>query len=98
MSVECAAQIYWGEFFSYEDDIENLQINDPESLVIAKETLEKLSSEAKLLLNLIINLPEEMFWKNGALNKTEIKKILREEFKWQWKTIGLAWKELKNLI
>jgi hypothetical protein len=70
----------------------------PETLYIMKETLNNLSSEAKMLLRFVKDLPDELFLVNGKPKKTEISKILRKEFRWSLKMISLTWLEISNLM
>lgn len=101
--IEAAANIWWGESFDLEKQSEDFLTrntfahNDenPETIYMAKEMLTSLSKEAKDVLNMIMNSPEEMFLGNDKLSQMALRRILRKKG-WSWKRVLSVQRELKD--
>jgi hypothetical protein len=76
-----ACEIYWGEWTNYEDCV-LLERETPETILISKDNLEKLPKECKTLVDIIINLPEEMFCINGKLKTSLFYKFVELKTGW----------------
>lgn len=87
-NIEDAAYVLWGHNVDIENidiisEISELEKNDPETLLIAKDNLKNsLSKECRIVAETIMNLPEEMFLVNGKLKKTALRKILKKKMGW----------------
>jgi hypothetical protein len=90
--LEHAATIYFG-VFSPEDYLTPEQ-ETPETLLIQKDALQKLSEEAKFLIDILINLPDEMILSTGRVCYKRLSKFLQEKG-WSKKRVQNSWDELK---
>lgn len=95
--IERAAEIHWGQYIPINgneslDREKYLQENDtPESLLIEKDKFWKMPQECKIVAEIILNLPEEMFTANGKVKKGELLKIMKEKLGWdERKTIKVT--------
>lgn len=95
--LEAAAIVWFGEYQSIDpDNLQYVTEENPESILIAKELLTNLSREAKEVVTIIINSPEEMFLKSGSFRQMELRKILRKKG-WGWKKVLSVQKELQEI-
>jgi hypothetical protein len=76
-----ACEVFWGEWVPYEDCV-LLTTETPETLLMEKESINSLPKECKLLAELIVNLPEEMFLNNGRLKRTFFRKFVKTKTGW----------------
>lgn len=76
-----ACEIYWGEWVDYED-CNLLERETPETILISKDNLEKLPKECKTLTDIIVNLPEEMYFINGKLKTNLFFKFVELKTGW----------------
>lgn len=90
----CASNVFFGDFIPLED-ITLVENKNPESILIAKSIFQSLSNEAKEVINIILNAPNELFLVNGKFKKMELSKILREN-KWSFKKIYSIQKEISE--
>lgn len=103
--IERAAEIHWGQYLDYHDTIlQNkegyLQIADtPESILIEKDKFWKLPNECRIIAEIILFLPEEMFMSNGRLKKVEFYKIIKKKLGWdRKKTVKITNKLSKCMV
>jgi hypothetical protein len=76
-----ACAVFWGEWL--DPDLITLQASDnPEQNCILMETIENLSLEAKLVLSVIINMPDEVFTKTGRVIQHKFEEQMKNEFGW----------------
>lgn len=54
----------------------------PEDILIAKDTLNLLSDEAKIMTKLVLNCPEEFFLQNGRIKRSALRRMCRESLGW----------------
>ena len=104
LSIVHGAEVFWGEYLDQADV--NLQNNEPylqtkdnpESLLIEKDKLWTLPNECKIIAEIILNLPEEMFLTNGRVKKESLFKVVNERLGWnRRKTIAVTSKLSKCL-
>lgn len=95
-ALEQAASVWWGEWI--ESDKPGLLWTDsnPETILIHKQMFTCLSTEAKDFLDIISDLPDEIFFSSGKLIWREANKIFRRKG-WSWKRIAIVRKELEKL-
>lgn len=99
-NLELAAQIFWGEYVDH--DLCHLTNcgDNPENQYMIKESIEKLSEEAKFLLSVIYDLPDviynRMMGSSGALISTEIDSWMKRAHKWSDRKIALRKRELSK--
>ncbi len=92
--LEKAAEVWWGDWIDLSKA--DLQTSStPEYLLMQKELLTILSNEAKDLIAIISELPDEMFLSSGRLIWRELNKVLRRKG-WSWKKINLVREELQE--
>jgi hypothetical protein len=90
-----ACEIYWGEWVNYEEC--NLQDEKtPETILIEKDAIRSLPKECRILAEIIINLPEEMFLVNGRLNKTFFRKFVRARTGWTIRKVNKIQNKLEH--
>lgn len=68
-----------------DDPIENPEFIDnrtPEKFLIEKDKYKTLSDEARLLMNVILDLPDEYFTKKGKLKKHLLRNAMKTTYKW----------------
>jgi hypothetical protein len=76
-----AAEVLFAEWV----DFENVVITEketPETLLLKKTFLQSLTKEARIMAEIIIGLPEEMFLENGKLRKNLLRRIVKEQTGW----------------
>jgi hypothetical protein len=104
LSIVHGAEVFWGEYLDQSDV--NLQNNEPylqtldnpETLLIEKDKLWTLPKECKIIAEIILNLPEEMFLINGRVRKESLIKVVNEKLGWnRRKTIAVTGKLSKCL-
>lgn len=81
-----ACEVFWGEWV----DFETCNIEDPttpETILIDKDIINKLPNECKLMANMILNLPEEMFLVNGKLKRTFFRKFVKSKTGWSMEKV-----------
>jgi len=94
-SFEAALEVYYGTYI--EPEKANLvSTTNPESILIWKDLVEKMSRETRELLFLVNNLPEEMFLQNGKVAKLKLLEVLQIRG-WTKKQMNKSFKELKQL-
>ncbi len=54
----------------------------PEKQLIDKDKFKTLSDEARLLMNVILDLPDEYFTKRGRLKKHLLRNAMKTTFNW----------------
>lgn len=81
-NLEFAAQIYWSSTVDSDECI-LASAGNPESRMMVKEALEKLSEEAKLLVQTIVNLPDEAFYSSGKVIMRELKSWMARKYRWK---------------
>lgn len=81
-----ACEVYWGQWIPWETAEKTspmLQYPDPESIFIEKETLSPpLPKECRTLIDILLNIPEEMYLVNGKIKKTFLRKFVKEKTGW----------------
>ena len=77
--LEAGCTIYWGVF---EDTTDLLPGEDnPESYLIAKDAYSKLSEDARTVLNIISDMPDELFHKNGRISKLKAEQMIKHQLR-----------------
>lgn len=97
-----ACEVYWGEWIPW-DKAEGaspyLEYPDPETLFIDKEAIEgDFPSECKTLMNLILNIPEEMYLVNGKIKKTFFRKFVKSKTGWSAEKVERVQAKLRFLL
>ena len=93
-----ACTVFWGEWLDHETQILTDE-NNPEKQYLIKESLEKLSKEAKEVANVLINLPDEMFTQTGRIIQSNLIFHMNQQFGWSSKKTRLIVKnEIANLF
>ena len=95
--MQAAIDVVFGNFVDYEKTIIP-DYRNPEFLFFQKEKLNKLSREAKELIDLLEQLPSEMFLNNGRIKLKDLRKHIRNELKWSWKIIEMSLSEIHEYI
>jgi hypothetical protein len=100
-TIEAAADIYFGEFISISPENINperfVTTNNPETILINKNRFQHLSKEAKNVIAVILNAPDEMFFADGRIRKAKLYLILRK-LQLSWKVIFSVETELKSFL
>jgi len=76
-----AAEVLFAEW----EDFENVVIMEketPETLLLEKTFLQNLTKEARIMAEIIVGLPEEMFLENGKIRKGFLRRIVKEQTGW----------------
>lgn len=76
-----AAEVLFADW----EDLENVvMVNEetPETLLLEKTFFQNLSKEIRIMAEIIISLPEEMFLVNGRLKKEMLRKVVKEQTGW----------------
>jgi hypothetical protein len=87
-NLEDAAYVWWGRntipYLHCLQETEYLlhDKHTPETILIEKDSIQKLSKECLLMAKTIMNLPEEMFHINGKLKKMQLRKVLKQKTGW----------------
>jgi len=92
-SLEAAATVYFATW----SDITEIEIEypeTPESIYLKKEIIQSMPSECQTMLNIIFNLPEEMFQIKGKINLYGTMKIVKNITGWPMKKVI----ETENLL
>jgi len=92
-----AANIYFGTFIPIEKTDCMIEEN-PESIFRAKTIFDPLSKEAKQVVNIILNAPEECFFRDGRIRKHWLRKEIKENLKLSHKVIREVEKEIIQLL
>jgi len=92
-NLELAAAVYWGDVVD-PDDCNLVAQDSPEDEFLFKETLEKLSDDAKLIATTILNMPDEVYHKTGKLIMYEVQSYMERRYKWSKKKVKWACAEL----
>lgn len=95
--IENGAAVYFGEFNS-KFTSELVTKETPESIVMSKNLLQSLSKEANVMVSLIINAPNELFFDGGKIKIRAVRKILREKYKYSWSLIRNSEMEIKRIL
>ena len=102
--IERAAEIHWGQYLDTQDvNLQNKELylqtsETPESLLIEKDRFWKLPEQCRLVAEIILNLPEEMYMSNGKIKKMEVCKATKEKLGWDYlKTTSIMAKLSKCL-
>jgi hypothetical protein len=86
-ALEAAAIVYFANW----SDITEMEIEypeTPESILIKKEVISSMPSECQIMLNIIFNLPEEMFQiSGGKVNLYGAMKIVKNITGWPMKKV-----------
>ena len=86
-ALEAAATVYFATW----SDITEMEIEypeTPESILIKKEVISSMPSECQTMLNIIFNLPEEMFQiSGGKVNLYGAMKIVKNITGWPMKKV-----------
>ncbi|MFA5396355.1 MAG: hypothetical protein WC346_10145 [Methanogenium sp.] len=93
-----ACEIYWGEWTEVDVynvlmeetphrninwDMSRLQAEgNPESILMEKDMFNSLPRECRILAEILVNLPEEMFLVNGKVKKTSLRKLVKKQTGW----------------
>jgi hypothetical protein len=75
-SVSSAIEIICGKWVPIEE-VEIPITETPEDDLMHKEWFDALSKEGKIVVNLILSAPKEMFFTNGRINRQEFFKYVR---------------------
>lgn len=92
-----AAAVYFGSYEPYEDCTELIAkpyFENPEKMVIFKDSILKLSGEAKLVLAAVMRLPEEMF-QHGRIVNSKLIRFMKKRYKMSAKQTQYALLEIK---
>lgn len=92
-NLELAAAVYWGEVVD-PDDCNLVAQNNPEEDFLFKETIEKLSDEAKLIASTILNMPDEVYHNTGKLIMYEVQSYMARRYNWPKKKVKWVCAEL----
>jgi hypothetical protein len=95
--LESAAMVYWGEEVDSDECHLGDQKDNPESQYMMKELLENLSSETKLMMKTIMELPDEVFYKNGKIILRELYSYMRRRYQWNVKKVDKSRLELAKV-
>lgn len=75
-------------------DEEPIDPDTPETIIVRKDRLAALSSEARLLLRCISDMPDDMFMSNGRFRLSIFREALIASKLWDRPTFEFAWNEL----
>ncbi len=94
--IESAAEIYFGRF---DEDVNNLAEQEtPESILLHSEFLNGLSEDAKALLQLVRDLPDEAYCSNGKIKICTLRACVRKELHWPFHKIRNTLEDLHNTL
>jgi hypothetical protein len=85
--------------FGQQIDIGEVHIrneDDPERTIIFQDSVEKLSAEAKLVLSVILRLPEEMFDK-GKIVHRKLFRFMKARYGWKAEVVKISIKEIRSI-
>ncbi len=72
--------------------------DDPESLVIIKDLIEKLMGRKQKLFQIILNFPNKGFLESGKISKMKVQNFCRNELKWTNRMFLNEWKALMDVF
>lgn len=95
---EKACEVYWGEWVDVADcDLRERET--PESILMSKDTMDNMPSECKTLVEVLLNIPEEMYLVNGKVKKTALfKRIVEAHSKWNLKEARFNYYQLARYL
>lgn len=96
-ALEQACEVWWGQSVD-PDDIQLRNQDSPESRMILKDNWDKLSTEAKEVASIIVNLPDEMFTGTGRIINEKLLQYMKINHGWSAKKTSYAKQELFNLL
>ena len=101
--IEAAATVYFGEYLSLsetknQDKAGFVTEDTPESILISKTMFQVLSKEAKEVILIILDAPEEMFFVDGRVKHLRFRQVIRDNLQLSWKVIASVEKELKTFL
>jgi hypothetical protein len=87
-ALEAAAAVYFGTW-SDPAELELVEFPEtPESIYLKKEVIQSMPSECQTMLNIIFNLPEEMFQiSGGKVNLYGAMKVVKNMTGWPMKKV-----------
>jgi hypothetical protein len=78
-----AYAVYFGTWVPFDTEfLERESPETPESALLEKEVMDTMPSECKTMLNIILNLPEEMWQAGGFINAYGMKKVVKNITGW----------------
>jgi hypothetical protein len=92
--IEKACEVYWGEWVPVEDcDLQEKET--PETILMAKDAMESMPKECRTLVEILLNLPEEMYLTNGKVKTTQLfRKIAKAQAGWSIEKARLTYFKL----
>jgi hypothetical protein len=92
-----AGTIYFGQWLSI-DDV-NLEAHEtPETILLKKDGILSLPKECRLMAEIILSMPEEMFLVNGKIKKEALRRVVRNKTGWSLSRIDGVRKRLGNFL
>lgn len=96
-SLVSAASVFWGEYVDPYSIANSLISGDnPERQTIVKDSLNRLSVEAKQTIAVVLNAPDEFFMKNGKIRTSFLDMTIRRIA--GYKAIKTVKQEIRKLI
>jgi hypothetical protein len=91
-----AAAVLFAEYVG-DEHCNNLRSSDnPEQALIFKDSMDHLSSEAKLIMKVIMRLPAEMFDAGRIVNKKFLK-FMKLRYNWSAKQVMYRMDEIRSV-
>jgi hypothetical protein len=92
-----AANIYFGTFIPIEK-ADCTGEDNPESILLAKTMFDSVSKETKYVINMILDAPDECFFKDGRVRKHWLRKEIKDNLKLSHKVMKEIEKEIIQLL
>lgn len=94
---EQAATIYFGQWLPIEDVVLTEHRN-PESLLIEKDKIERLPRECEIVKDILLDLPEEVFFLNGKVSRMKFRKAVQAKTGWDKSRIEKVCLRLRSIL
>jgi hypothetical protein len=94
----CAGTVYFGQWIPY-DEMQFTSEETPETILLAKESFtDGLPKECKILADIVLNLPEELFLVNGKIKKTAFHQVVKAKTGWSVHKIEITKERLRKFL
>ena len=92
-----ACEVFWGEWLDFQDCNLKTEVT-PETIMMEEDSFRNLPKESRILADIIINLPEEMFLVNGKLKKTFFRKLVKAKTGWNTHKMNMIQSKLESQL
>jgi len=92
-----AAEVLFGEWVSI-DDCPLVEDKTPETFLLQKYAVQDLSEECRIMVDVILSLPEEMFLLNGRIKTVQLSQKTKERTGWSLAKIKMVKTRLEKSL